>query len=167
MKTAFKIIILIAIVFLGLFIGFKIYNKAENKDDDVLDISVTDPTVSLLMNKIYSSDIFRKGSFSTKDLNEDIVIRYAIENLTKDNYEKKTVKHKKSLCEVTGRILFTSTSDCNIRVFGNDYFPKIIKNDFNVDVELTYKNFEYAGYYCKNDGKRYYCLMSNHNLLQD
>ena len=74
----------------------------------------------------------------------------------------KTIAHKKSLCEVTGKILFTSTSNCNIKIINNDYFTKLIKNDFNVDVEVKFDTFTYKGHYCKNDGKRYYCLLSKY-----
>ena len=163
MKTVFKTIILMIIIFVGLFIGYKIYNKSvDESSDDVLDIAISDPTVTLLMNKIYSSDIFRKGSFSSKDLNENAIIHYAIDNLTKENYTQKNIKHKKSLCEVTGKILFTSTHNCNIRIIKNEYFTNIIKNDFNVDIDLSYDTFDYAGYYCKNDGKKYYCLLSDY-----
>ena len=80
----------------------------------------------------------------------------------KDNYSTKTIAHKKSLCEVTGKILFTSTSNCNIKIINNDYFTKLIKNDFNIDVEVKFDTFTYKGHYCKNDGKRYYCLLSKY-----
>lgn len=163
MKTIIKTIILIAIVILGLFIGIKIYyNSGNETEESVLDISPSDPTVQLLMKKIYSSNIFRSAGFNNNSLNDDIVISYGIDNITKDNYSSKTIKHKKSLCEVTGKILFTSTDNCNIRIINKDYFTKLIKNDFNVDYTLTKDTFTYHGYFCKSDSKKYYCLMSRY-----
>lgn len=164
MKTIIKTIILSAIIVLGLFIGLNIYNKSHAlvEESNKVDMALTDPTVTLLMNKVYSSNLFRDAKFSIDLIDEDFVIHYTIDNLTKDDYSTKVVEHKKSLCEVTGKILFTSTSNCNIRIIKNDVFLNKIKNDFNVDVNISYPNFQYKGYFCKNDGKRYYCLMSKY-----
>ena len=163
-KTILKTFVLCVVIIGALFISYRIYDK-KNSDSDktaVLDISPSDPVVQLVMGKIYSSNIFRGAGFSVENFTNDDIIHYGMDNLTKDNYSIKTIAHKKSLCEVTGKILFTSTSNCNIKIINNDYFTKLIKNDFNIDVEVKFDTFTYKGHYCKNDGKRYYCLLSKY-----
>ena len=164
LKTIIKTIILSAFIVLGLFIGLNVYNKSHAilEESTRNDLALTDPTVLLLMNKVNGSNLFHDASFSSDRIDEEFVIHYTIDNLAKEDYSTKVVEHKKSLCEVTGKILFTSTSDCNIRIIKNDVFSNKVKNDFHKEIELSYPNFNYKGYFCKNDGKRYYCLMSKY-----
>ncbi len=167
MKTVLKTIVLCVVVVFALFLSIKIHNStnALTTENSRLELAPNDPTVQLLMNRVNSSDIFRSAGFSTSNLKEDDVIAYVFDNLTKDDYSTKKVEHKKSLCEVTGKILFTSTSDCNVKIISNDVFTSKIKNDFNVDFELSKKTFDYHGHFCKNDGKKYYCLLSKYTYM--
>ena len=170
MKTVIKTIVFCCAVIGALFISYKIYEKkkVDNDNASILEIAPNDPVVQLLMNQIYSSQIYRGAGFSVDSLDEETVMHYGIDKLTKNDYVQKTVTHKKSLCEVTGKILFTSNHNCNIRIIDNSYFTNLIKKDFNVELDLKYETFDYAGYFCKNDGRKYYCFLSDyHNKFKN
>ena len=164
MKTILKTIVLIILIVAAIIFSLKMYNKSHTKNEENIkeELDNNSEIVKNLMNKVYSSKYYRDAKFSKNRIDDRFVLEYTIDNLTDKDYQKKVVEHKKSLCEVTNRILFTSTSDCTIRIIKNEVFKNKIQKDFNIEKDIKYVEFKYKGYYCKNDGKKYYCFMSNY-----
>ena len=62
----------------------------------------------------------RRASLDVNDLTDTDIIELVIDNLTKDDYTKKTIKAEKIVCQVTKKISFTTEEKkCTVRIIEN------------------------------------------------
>ena len=153
---------IIVIVFSVVVFGQKTSNANVNPSKS--ELIKSDPTVSLLLPKIEDYNYLRRANINNQSLTSRDVIEFTLDNISKDDYDKKNVKPTKVTCQVTGKIDFiTDNGKCNIRVISNDVFTKYQKKYFGTEMELEFDDIKYHGYYCKNNGKKYYCFMTGYN----
>lgn len=166
MKDVIKTVVLVGIILLvgviSLFIvgnieyGVELFTK--NK------LPFNEPNVSLLYKRIDGKNYFRKASLVNSDLTDEEIIRFVLDNISKNDYTKKSIEPEKITCEVTNKISFNTDEDkCKIIIIKNSKIMEYQKKLFNTEKELKYNDIKYHGYYCKNDGKKYYCLTSKYN----
>ena len=160
LKTCIVIGIII-IVFSVVVFGQKTSNAQETEKRS--ELIKSDPTVSLLLPKIDDYKYLRRANINNQTLSSKDIIEFTLDNISKDDYDKKNVKPNKVTCQVTGKIDFiTDNGKCNIRVIDNDVFSKYQKKYFGSEMEIQFDDIKYHGYYCKNNGKKYYCFMNDY-----
>lgn len=161
MRDLIKTVIVTVLVLLCMLVVFLIVSNVEQGIELLTrtELPKKDPDVELLYKKVENNHYLRKASMNVDELNNDEIIELVIDTLSKDDYTKKTVKAEKIVCEVTKKVHFnTEGKSCNIRIINTSVFNKYIKNNFNIEKELEFKDFDYRGYNCRLDGKKYYCL---------
>lgn len=165
MKDVIKTFVLVGIVILvgaiSLFVvgnieyGVELFSKTN--------LPFNEPSVSLLYDRINGKNYFRKASLVNTDLSNEEIIKFVLDNIDKKDYTNKTIKPEKITCEVTKKISFTTDDDsCKIIIIKNSKIMEYQKKLFNTEKELKFEDIKYRGYYCKNDGKKYYCLTSKY-----
>ena len=165
MKDAIKTIVLTIVI---LIIGSIVFAIVTNLEQGIELLSrsklpITDPDVKLLYDRIEDNTDLRKASLNVNDLSNQEILELVIDNLTKEDYEKKTVEAEKIVCQVTKKISFnTEDKNCKIRIISNSVFNDYIKENYSLDKELDFVDFDYHGYNCKNSGKKYYCMYSSY-----
>lgn len=122
-----------------------------------------DPIVKVLYDRIENSINLRTAKLVAKDLTSDEIIHLVIDNLNEEDYKVKKVEHEKIICQVTDTIKFVSSEDCKVRIIENSLFMDYQKKYFNTEIELEFKDFNYHGYECKNNGEKYYCMVYPYN----
>lgn len=165
MKDAINTIILTAVLLIVAGITFVIVTNLEQGIELLsrTEIPFSDPDVKLLYGRIENNADLRKASLDVNDLNNQEILELVIDNLTKDDYEKKTIEAEKIVCQVTKKIAFnTEDKNCKIRIISNSVFNDYIKDNYNLDKELEFVDFDYHGYNCQNSGKKYYCMYSSY-----
>ena len=160
-KTAIVVGTVIVITLLYFFIAGNIKEGVEMLTRNKLDLS--DPTILVLQDRIHNNDDLRKANLIPAELSSEDIIKYALIKLDKDSYKEETIKPTKIVCEVTNDINFISSSDCKIRIINNDAFYDFEKKVFNIETELDFKDINYKGLNCKNNGNNYYCLETPYN----
>lgn len=165
MRDIFKTFISVIVVMLILCIVFFIVGNAKYGIEllTTTNLDIKDPTVKILYDRIENNTDLRKANMVSADLTSNEIIHLVIDNITKEDYKIKKVEHEKIICQVTSTIKFTSNSDCKIRVIDNDVFMKYQKKHFNTENEVVFDDFYYHGYDCKNNGEKYYCMVSSYN----
>lgn len=123
-----------------------------------------DPTIKILSEQIENLNVLRKASLVNSDLSSDEIIKYVISNITEEEYTSKSIKLKKTVCEVTDKILFSvnENTKCQIMIINNDTFDEYQKRFFGVENKVSFDDFKYHGLNCKNDGTKYYCLVGDY-----
>lgn len=161
MRDLIKTVIVTVVVLLCMVVAFLIVSNVEQGIELLTrtELPKNDPDVEILYNRIENNHYLRKASMNVNDLTNNEIIELVIDTLNKDDYTKKTIKADKIVCEVTKKVHFnTDGKSCNIRIINTSVFSKYIKNNFNIEKELEFNNFNYRGYNCLLDGKKYYCL---------
>ncbi len=155
------IIGIIIIVFSVVVFGQKTSNaEASSKRTDLIK---SDPTVSLLLPKIDNYKYLRRANINNDSLSSRDIIEFTLDNIDKGDYEKKDMKPTKVTCQITRKLDFiTDNGKCNIRIIDNDTFTKYQKKYFGSEMEIQFDDIKYHGYYCKNNGKKYYCFMTDY-----
>lgn len=126
------------------------------------ELASNDPTVRVLYNRVKNKTDLRKAHLINENLTSDEIIKFVLDNIEQDDYEKKSYEAKKITCQVTKTIDFnTSDSKCNVAIIDNDVFMDYQMKFFNTTNELVFDDFEYKGLTCKNSGKKYYCLIED------
>lgn len=165
-RDAIKTIIVTFVILISLGIAFLIVANIEQGIEMLTrtDAPLSDPDVKLMYESIEDNIYLRRASLDVNDLTDKEIIELVMDNLTKDDYTKKTVEAEKIVCQVTKKISFnTEEKKCTIRVIENKVFTDYIKNKYNLDKEIDFNDFEYHGYTCKNSGKKYYCMYDKYN----
>ena len=165
MKDVIKTIVLTSIIIIVGIITFFIITRVEKGIESLsrTELPLRDPDVTLLYDKIANNTNLRKASMNVQDLSNKEIIELVIDNISKKDYEKKTIKAEKIVCQVTKTIAFTTEDKkCNIRIISNDVFNKYIKNNYNLTKDIEFNDFDYNGYNCQNNGKKYYCMYTPH-----
>lgn len=165
MKDVIKTGITVVVVMIILCIAFFIVGNAKYGIEllTTTKLDEKDPIVKVLYDRVKNKTDLRKAKFSSDDISSDELIHMVIDNLQKEDYQVKTIKHEKIICQVTNTIKFTSSNDCKIRIIDNKVFMNYQKKLFNTDNDIIFDDFYYHGYECKNDGKKYYCMVSKYN----
>lgn len=127
------------------------------------DLSLNEPTVKILYEKIENRTDLRKASFVNTELSSEEIIKYVLDNMNKNDYKKKSIKADKITCNVTNNIYFLTESDkCDVVIINKDVFLKYQKKVFNLEKEITFNDLDYRGYNCKFSGNKYYCLLNDY-----
>ncbi len=166
MRDVIKTGICVLVVMLILVIIFFIIGNVKKVEElfTRTKLSMDDPDVVLLYDMVDGNPDIRKAELINVNLTSDEIIEFTIDNIKEDDYKKKTVYTDKIACRVTNKVSFyTDKSKCNIRIINFDVFDAYKTKYFNNNSELNHKDFKYKGYYCKVDGKKYYCLYSSYN----
>jgi hypothetical protein len=170
MKDLVKTFIVTGIVLLCLLVAFFIASNLEQGIELLTrtNLPKNDPDVELLYKTLENNSDLRKASLKIKDLTDAEIYKLVIDNIKKDNYSKKTVKAEKIVCQVTKKVFFyTEGKSCEVRTIKTSHFTDYIKKNYNLDREIEFTNFNYGGYDCRLDGKKYYCkYTSTKNYVQ-
>lgn len=127
------------------------------------ELSSRDPVVSILYERVQNTTDLRKAYLVNTDLTSEEIIHFVLDHIEQDDYTKKTIKPEKITCQVTSTIDFTTNKDrCTIAVIDNQTFMDYQKKYFHIENELVYEDMRYHGLYCKNSGKKYYCLIGDY-----
>jgi len=164
MRDFVKTIVVTGVILLCMLIAFLIVSNVEQGIELLTrtELSKNEPDVELFYKRIQNNHDLRKASMNVSDLTDSELIELVIDNLTKDDYSKKTIEAEKIVCEVTKKVHFnTEGKNCNIRIIKTSVFNNYIKANFNLEREMTFNDFNYKGYNCKLDGKKYYCMYSS------
>lgn len=164
MRDLIKTVIVTGVVLLCMVIAFLIVSNVEQGIELLTRTELTknDPDVEILYKRVENNHYLRKARLNVNDLTNNEIIELVIDTLSKNDYSKKTIKADKIVCEVTKRVHFnTDGKNCDIRIIKTSVFNNYLKNNFNLDKEIEFKNFNYRGYDCRLDGKNYYCLYSS------
>lgn len=165
-RDAIKTVIVTFAILLSLGIVFLIVANIEQGIEMLTrsEAPLTDPDVKLMYESIEDNIYLRRASLDINDLTDTDIIELVMDNLTKDDYTKKTVKADKIVCQVTKKISFnTEEKKCTIRIIENKVFTDYIKKKYNLVKEIKFDDFEYHGYNCKNSGKKYYCTYDTYS----
>ncbi len=165
LKTIIVVSLSIIIIVVAYFIsgnikhGVELFTRAT--------ISESDPTIGILMERVESINHLRRAKLVNTDLTSEEIIRFTLDNMTESDYSTMNVEPYKIVCYVSDRVTFNSQYTCNLKVIDNSVFMDYQKKYFNTETALQYDEIKYHGYYCKNDGFKYYCLSSNYvnNIL--
>lgn len=160
MRDLIKTAIGTGIVLLCMIVAFFIVTNVEQGIELLTrtDLPKTDPDVEILYKRIENNHDLRRASLNINELTDPEIYALVIDNLGKKDYTKKTVKSEKIVCEVTKKVFFyTDGKSCDIRIIKTSLFNDYIKNNYNLDREIEFTNFNYGGYDCRLDGKKYYC----------
>lgn len=164
MRDFIKTWIVTGIVLLCMLVAFFVASKLEQGIEMLTrtQLPLTDPDVKLNYDKIANNSDLRRASLDVNDLTDAEIYKLVIDNLTKNDYTKKTIKADKIICQVTKKVFFyTDGKECNVRVINTSAFTNYIKDNYNLDREIEFTNFNYKGYDCRLDGKKYYCNYSS------
>jgi len=164
MKDVAKTILLTGIILVILVLVFII---SGNVKEGVISLSRTelaenDPTVTILYERVKDNTELRKAHLVNTELSSDEIITFVFDNIAKEDYSVKKIEPTKIICQVTDTISFTSSSECKVAVVDNSKIMEYQKKYFNTENELTYDDIKYHGLYCKNSGKKYYCLINSY-----
>lgn len=164
MKDILKTIVLTGILVIICLIVFVVLGKVRYSVEMLsrTELDLTDPTVTILKDRITSNDYLRKAKMIPSELSDEELIEFTLNNLNNSDYTTMQVEPVKINCQVTDKIFFTSGSTCNLKVIDNSKFNEYIKKYFNIERELSYPVIQYRGYTCKNDGSKYYCLIKDY-----
>lgn len=160
MKDLVKTFVVTGVVLLCMLVAFFIVSNVEQGIELLTrsDLPKSDPDVALLYKTIENNSDLRKASLVINDLTDAEIYKLVIDNLNKDNYSKKTVKAEKIVCQVTKKVFFyTDGKSCDVRTIKTSHFTDYLKKNYNLDREIEFTNFNYGGYDCRLDGKKYYC----------
>ncbi len=165
MRDVIKTLILVVILSVAGYIVIAINDNIQ-KGVELLSrtkLPYDDPTIQILFPKIQNNKDLRKADLDTTDLSNEEIIEYVFDNLTKDDYKVKKYEATKIYCYVTYNIEFTTERDsCDVTIINNSKFMEYQKNVFNTEKELNFTDINYKGYYCKNDGSKYYCIYNKY-----
>ncbi len=161
MKDAIKTAILVVILSV---VGLIVIGLSDNIQKGVELLSrtklpLTDPTIQILYPRIENNFLLRKPDLDTSKLSNEEIIEYVFDNLKKGDYKTKRYQSTKIYCNITYSIQFITENEryCDLLIINNSTFKEKQKEVFNTENDLNFKDINYKGYYCKNDGKRYYC----------
>lgn len=160
MRDFIKTWIVTGVVLLCMVIAFFIVSNVEQGIEMLTrtELPLSDPDVKLNYEKIANNTDLRRARLNVNELTDPDIYKLVIDNLTKKDYSNKVIKADKIVCEVTKKVFFyTDGKECNIRIIKKDIFNKFIKNNYNLDKKIDFTNFNYGGYDCRLDGKKYYC----------
>lgn len=153
-KIIFAIIPIILIIIISIII---ISSDESNAQDTYHYLDNNSEQVKELSKLLNNTEELRKASYDSQNVSNETLIKQIISSINVVDYQTRTVPHQKIICQVTNSIFFTSSTDCVIRVIGNDKMMKYQKKLFNTSKELKYIELTYHGLHCKNNGKAYYC----------
>lgn len=158
--TFFVVVFLLLIIFTG-FVSFtnSFSSKSENKKEKM---DVNDKVVLDLQKLLLKSDDLRKAYLSVDTITDKEMLEYILISLEKDDYKVKRIRPDKITCDVANGIFFTSDNVCKIWIIDNNKIKEYEKKLFGTDRQLNYEEIEYHGMYCKNDSKKYYCLIDDY-----
>jgi len=165
MKDAVKTGILVIIL---LFVGFIVIGINDNIQKGVellsrTNLPITDPTIKILYPRIENNNLLRKADLDTSKLSSEDIIYYFFDKITKNDYKIKKIDAVKIYCTINSKIEFTTEKDsCNVMIINNSTITKFQKTVFNTEYPINFKDIDYKGFLCKNDGSRYYCLKNNY-----
>lgn len=165
MRDFIKTCILVFIILLVFVIVFIVVGHLKHEVELLsrTELSNNDPTVRILYNRVKNKTGLQKAHLVNEDLTSDDIIKFVLDNIEQEDYEKKTIKAEKITCQVTKTIDFiTNTGKCNVAIIDNETFMDYQLNYFNTTNELSYEDIEYHGLTCKNSGKKYYCLINDY-----
>ena len=158
------IVCLCIVVFLGMIsIASNVFASNSSSNENYVKLSITDPDVTILYDKIEKVSELRKASYDSSLASNEDIIKTSIMSLNDEDFETKTVKPNKIICQVTNSISFVSSKKCKIKIINNDTIMTYQRKIFNTEKELEYIDLEINGLDCKNNGKKYYCLINEYN----
>ncbi|HAB65955.1 MAG TPA: hypothetical protein DCE23_01175 [Firmicutes bacterium] len=131
-------------------------------------LSANDPIIGILMERIEANNSLRRAKLVNTDLTSQEIIEFTLDNINENDYSKENVEAVKIVCQVNDKVKFnTNDQACELIVINNSTFMDYQKKYFNTNIPLNYDEIKYHGYYCKNDGEKYYCLTEpfNNNIL--
>ena len=152
--TCLVVVWLSFISFTNGFSGIKITNKEK--------LDVNSETVLALQDILLNGDDLRKAYLSNETITDKEILEYILSNLEDNEYKVKTVIPEKIMCNVTSDIFFISDGVCKVEIISNDKIKEYEKKIFGIDREVKYEEINYHGLNCKNDGQKYYCLVSDY-----
>jgi len=156
-KTGILVIILLVIGFIVIGINDNIQKGVELLSRTKLPL--TDPTIKILYPRIENNNLLRKADLDTSKLSSEDIIFYFFDKITKNDYKTRKYDAVKIYCTINSKIEFTTDKDsCNVMIINNSTITNFQKTVFNTDYAINFKDINYKGYYCKNNGSKYYCL---------
>lgn len=164
MKDVLKTVILTGILIIICVLVFVVFGKVKYNVVKMLsrnDLTLNDPTVLILKDRIYNNDL-RKAKLIPNELSDEELVTFTLSRLDQKDYSMLKVEPVKINCQVTDKIFFTSGSTCNVMVFSNNVVNDYVKKYFNLDKDMSYPAIQYEGYTCKNDGTKYFCLVKDY-----
>lgn len=160
MKDAVKTAILVSVIMIIILFAYGIAGNLHYGVELLTrtSLSKNDPTIGILMERIEANNSLRRAKLVNTDLTSEEIIKFTLDNLTEHDYTKKSYPSTKIVCTVNDKVKFNSSNPfCNLTIIENQVFMDYQKKYFNTETELNYEDIKYHGYYCKNDGKKYYC----------
>lgn len=165
MKDIKKTAIIIGVTCITALVALLIVNNAQYGVELLTKTSLSknDPTIIIALDKLNKLTNLRTANFKPSNMSSEEVIEFAIDNLESNEYNIKKITPKKIICEVTDTIHFqTEESQCTIKVIKNSAIKNLEETFFNNSTVSEYPEIEYHGHHCKNDGTKYYCLISDY-----
>ena len=158
--------LIVSISFLLLFFvifvyGFDISNSSDLQDLDK--ISKTESVSEIAIKNLENLNFFRNADLSVDSVSDMDMMKFIFKNLQKDDYKIKDIEPLKIVCQVTDSISFISSNTCKVLVINNDKLNEYKHLLFKYDKDLVYDDFSFEKYECKNDGKKYYCLIVDYD----
>jgi len=151
-------IIISIIVLIIISLSLKVYlDPKPLEENEKVKIPVDSAIVIKLISNINKNELLRYAKIDNVNLKSEEIIKYVFDNLKEGDYQLKLVKPLKISCNIDN-IKFTQESDCTIRVISNETIKRYENELFNITLELEFKELEYKGETCQNNGYNYYCL---------
>ena len=162
--------LIVSISFLLLFFvifvyGFDISNSSDLQDLDK--ISKTESVSEIAINNLDKLNFFRNADLSVESVTNEDMMKFIFKNLQKDDYKIKNVDPLKIVGQVTDSVSFISSNTCNVLVINNDKLNGYKDLLFKYEKDLAFDDFSFEKYECKNDGKKYYCLIVDYDEKKD
>lgn len=123
------------------------------EDDDIKE------KISIVLE---NTKVLRRANYKNESISKEDILNLTLENLTKEDAKIIKIQPLKIYCEVTPQVRFTSSTECNIIVINNELFKKTIIELLDIEKDIELNNYKYKGLDCQNDGKKYYCLVSDY-----
>lgn len=165
MKDVAKTSILVGVLLVIFLLVFIILGHLKHEVELLArtELSNNDPIVSILYKRVQNRTDLRRAYLVNTNLTSEDIIKFVLDHIEQEDYKKKTVTPTKITCQVTSTVDFTTNDEnCLIAVIDNDTIMEYQKKYFHVENELTFDDIKYHGLYCKNSGKKYYCLIGDY-----
>ena len=148
-----------------LFLGFQSYTEKSyglTSSEKLEKIDVTTEEIKNMVSVLSVSDYLRNGYMQADKLNDEIVFKQILLNLTDKDYSEINIRPVKIMCQIKGDLWFTSSDTCKIRVIEPETIKTYEKKLFDIDRDIEIEEISFQGYHCKFS-KKYYCHMTYYN----
>ena len=128
-----------------------------------IEVDINSETIQKLYKIVNQKDDLRKASLDNESIDDETIIKYILVNMEPTDYKDLNVQNVKVICEPAKGVIFHSDHPCKVRFIPNQNMDNIKKRLFNIDRKVEYKDIQYRGLDCRNNGSSYFCNINGYN----